>query len=357
MKPDLAALIAYWQKALRLQDWRIVASYVKNLCDPGGREVWGLCCPLVDNKSAQIAIRDPSTPPSGATSKEAAAQVEETVIHELLHLHFAPFGTAAPAEIAAEENAVWAISEALHRKKGTGKEYKIARAMLANVTRTRRQRKTMDPKRFQEALDALTSGDTEKCAEILKAIMAEAASGGAPAADPGDMAADAEPGAGKPGDNMAADAEPGADPNKGRRSRNAAEAPHVARMSAAAGTMTREALRAMVHNARTIDGIDLPVNVEQAILKAPTLAAGTELLSTAKAMAAAYAKKPGTAPANAGNGAQHGSNAARRRSGAEPAANESEPEGLTGAQRRLRHGLKSRGRDDLIDKVRPRAAK
>jgi len=131
--PDLAALVAHYQRELRLLDWRLDVSYAPDLADVKGRQVWGLCYPVPDNKSARIVIRDPSTPPKGATPEQAAAQVVETVVHELTHLHFAPFGNVTPAAIAAEEQAVWALAEALIRAKGTPEEAMYARAMLAQI--------------------------------------------------------------------------------------------------------------------------------------------------------------------------------------------------------------------------------
>lgn len=131
--PDLAALVAHYQRELRLLDWRLDVSYAPDLADVKGRQVWGLCYPVPDNKSARIVIRDPSTPPKGATPEQAAAQVVETVVHELTHLHFAPFGNVTPAAIAAEEQAVWALAEALIRAKGTPDEAMYARAMLAQI--------------------------------------------------------------------------------------------------------------------------------------------------------------------------------------------------------------------------------
>ena len=135
--PDLAPLVAPYQRELRLLDWRLDVSYAPDLADSRGRPVWGLCYPTVDAKVATIVIRDPATPPDGATAEQAAKQVVETVVHELLHLHFAAFGTSSPAEIAHEEQVVWAISEALINAKGTPEEGLIARAMLAQIDRAK----------------------------------------------------------------------------------------------------------------------------------------------------------------------------------------------------------------------------
>jgi hypothetical protein len=135
--PDLASLVAHYQRELRLLDWRIDVSYAPDLVSSAGQPVWGLCYPTVDAKVAKIVIRDPATPPSGATPEQAAAQVVETVVHELLHLHFAAFGNVYPAEVAAEEQAVWALAEALIRAKDTPDEAMLSRSMLAVIDSSR----------------------------------------------------------------------------------------------------------------------------------------------------------------------------------------------------------------------------
>jgi hypothetical protein len=131
--PDLAALVQHYQTSLRLLDWRIDVSYARDLCDHAGNAVWGLCYPVADAKVAKIIIRDPATPPEGASPDEALRQITETVVHELVHLHFAPFGNRAPAAIVAEEQAVWALAEALVQAKGTEAEQNIARSMVARI--------------------------------------------------------------------------------------------------------------------------------------------------------------------------------------------------------------------------------
>lgn len=127
-KPDLAAMLAELQRELRLQDWRIDVAYAPNLTNRAGYPVHGLCSHLVDAKVASILIRDPATP---ATDSDPS--VEETLVHELVHLHFAPFSGASSAEIAAEEQAVWALTEALHGAKTAARRGQIARAMVARA--------------------------------------------------------------------------------------------------------------------------------------------------------------------------------------------------------------------------------
>ncbi len=196
--PDLAALVAHYQRELRLLDWRLDVSYAPDLADSRGRPVWGLCYPTVDAKVATIVIRDPATPPEGATAEQAARQVVETVVHELLHLHFAAFGTSSPAEIAHEEQVVWALAEALINAKGTPDEALLARSALVAIDRARAEMRTkvkaatapekpkmLDPKLALEGLKIITAKDAKGALELLNRLLASAL-GGEDAADPED---------------------------------------------------------------------------------------------------------------------------------------------------------------------------
>ena len=196
--PDLAALVAHYQRELRLESWRIEAAYVPDLTDASGRAVWGLCAPLADAKVAKIVIRDPATPPDGATAEQALEQVRETVIHELAHLHFAPFGLQAPAEVSAEENAVWAFAEALAKAWGTPDAPLVARGMLAAIDDVRARlvaspsskelrHMEMDPKLAAEAVGLLASKDAKGALDFLQRFVTAALGGkaeGEPSAEP-----------------------------------------------------------------------------------------------------------------------------------------------------------------------------
>lgn len=191
--PDLAALVAHYQRELRLLDWRLDVSYAPDLADSRGRPVWGLCYPTVDAKVATIVIRDPATPPDGATAEQAAKQVVETVVHELLHLHFAAFGTSSPAEIAHEEQVVWALAEALIKAKGTPDEAMYARAALVAIDRStakvraakaQEKENMLDPKLALEGLKIITAKDAKGALELLNRLLASALGGGAEAEEP-----------------------------------------------------------------------------------------------------------------------------------------------------------------------------
>jgi hypothetical protein len=182
VKPDLQALLVELQRELRLQDWRVEISYVPNLTNGAGYPVHGLCSHLVDAKVASIAIRDPETP---ATASDPS--VEETLVHELVHLHFAPFSGSSSAEIAAEEQAVWALTEALHGAKTAARRGQIARAMMARAAagattgKVVRSQK-MDIAMLLAALKAALQADDPKAA--IEALLKEVEGAGAAPSDP-----------------------------------------------------------------------------------------------------------------------------------------------------------------------------
>jgi hypothetical protein len=176
IRPDLQKLLDELQRELRLRDWRVEIAYRPNLAADDGRPVYGLCTPLVDGKMAQILIRDPATPLSPSDPS-----VEEILIHELVHLHFAPFATSRPAEIAAEEQAVWALTEALHNAKDASRRAHIARAMVALEKRatgrvaprlaTRKREANMDLTMLLAALKAAyASGDIEQIKALIDQV-------------------------------------------------------------------------------------------------------------------------------------------------------------------------------------------
>lgn len=144
-RPDLSALVAHYKEALGLQSWTIDVSYGADLATDDGHPVWGLCRPTPQRRMATIQIRDPQTPPPGATPEFAAQQVVETLVHELVHLHWAPLELRGRAEVMLEEQAVDALSAALVAARGTPQEGQIARAMLAIVPVS--SAKTSAPKR------------------------------------------------------------------------------------------------------------------------------------------------------------------------------------------------------------------
>jgi len=191
--PDLRALCDALQSDLRLRDWRVDVAYVPDLRDSSGSPVYGLCSHLVDAKRASVAIRDPRTPLSASDPS-----VEEILIHELVHLHFAPLSGDTRAEIAAEEQAVWSITEALASARTGARKAQIARAMVAGVERARRQRgrtapteRRMDPVLLAAIVAALNNEDPAQAVSQVKELISQLQSASAPAEEP--MSADAPP--------------------------------------------------------------------------------------------------------------------------------------------------------------------
>lgn len=164
MKPNLLELVDRWQGLLRLRDWQLDVRYVTDLAAPDGSPCFGLCSRFVDAKRARILIRDPETSAALSDSHD----IEDTVVHELLHLHFAPLAEDTPAGIAAEEQAVWAISGAFTALgKDSGQQARFARAVVATARRARNTRSSrkethmLDPV-LLAALKAAAASDDPK---------------------------------------------------------------------------------------------------------------------------------------------------------------------------------------------------
>lgn len=252
-RPDLAALGAYWQKVLRLQDWRVRWEYVRDLCNAAGQPVHGLCSYLADNKTATIRVRDPETPIPGDPKDP-----EHTVIHELSHLHYAAFCASTPAEITAEEQGVWAFSDALYAVKGTPQEGVIARAMVARAEERRALVARMGGQRSMDMVDpmviaaleaALEAEDPKAAVQALLEKVKGMGGGDEPAAQEAekpDMAQETEEPNKPP---MAALAEPAAVPRAQRASMPAR--PAAPEMAQQLRAMMNEALAPIVRDMDT----------------------------------------------------------------------------------------------------------
>lgn len=108
MKPmsqkKLDSLCLQWQALLRLKDWNLTVriSPITRL----GDDYVGCCSYQLSHKHAVIEL----------TGEE---DIEETLVHELLHLHFAPLGITdecGPRDVG-QEQAINLIAEALIRLK------------------------------------------------------------------------------------------------------------------------------------------------------------------------------------------------------------------------------------------------
>lgn len=108
MNPNLDELLAKWQPVLRLQDWDIEILYVKphELAPNTGGEV--IRCDK--KKVARIKVLDPDNFDPCLIVKQ---DVEYTVVHELVHVHFAVFDGLKDAEDTLYEQAIHKMAQAL----------------------------------------------------------------------------------------------------------------------------------------------------------------------------------------------------------------------------------------------------
>ncbi len=87
-QPELETLCAEWQTILGLSDWyvEIEINRKENFCKGKFQGKWlnGLNSPNLQTKAAFINIIDPVDYPDSAILPQ---DMEETLVHELLHLH------------------------------------------------------------------------------------------------------------------------------------------------------------------------------------------------------------------------------------------------------------------------------
>lgn len=111
---ELDEALAYWQDALRLRDWRLKAeiSYRQDMLDDEGVAA---CSPALENKCAHIALIHPSNFPDSPWPQDH----EQSLVHELLHLHTEPIMPTEydEARDIANEQAIECISWGLVKLK------------------------------------------------------------------------------------------------------------------------------------------------------------------------------------------------------------------------------------------------
>lgn len=116
---QLEALCREWQGILRLQDWRVFLrkTRARDMSNPDHQ---GECEWVLSRKEAYISLLDPVDYPPDAIEPQ---DEELTLVHELMHLHFAPFwtdkGEDDPERIAMEQ-AIELTAQALVRLKRNG---------------------------------------------------------------------------------------------------------------------------------------------------------------------------------------------------------------------------------------------
>lgn len=100
---DLAKLCLKWQRILRLQDWTIYIRFARHY--EISANVAGEVDVVVLKKTARISIIEPIDYHNQAF---CAQDIEKTVVHELLHLHFAQHDAALT--LTTEEQAVESLA-------------------------------------------------------------------------------------------------------------------------------------------------------------------------------------------------------------------------------------------------------
>ncbi|MEW6044997.1 MAG: hypothetical protein AB1609_00710 [Bacillota bacterium] len=106
---ELTEKCRLWQRRLRLQDWDIVTKIVR--ADDMHSDGQGECMWVIERKEAIIKLLDPvDYSPRSPFEQDH----ERTLVHELLHLHFAPFTAKdGTPEDVAQEQAIQCLAKAL----------------------------------------------------------------------------------------------------------------------------------------------------------------------------------------------------------------------------------------------------
>lgn len=99
-------MCAKWQEILRLQDWDVKTGIFRSRDMTLGGE--GECEWNLERKMASIRLMNPIDYPEGAM---IPMDMENTLVHELLHLHFAPFFSEDKS--IEQEQAINAITDGL----------------------------------------------------------------------------------------------------------------------------------------------------------------------------------------------------------------------------------------------------
>lgn len=113
MRESALALVGHWQRTLRLQDWDIVVKLRPF------REMINCVGETTYNRSKKQAIVTLLDPDDNDGNDDFPYDMEQTLVHELLHLHFEDGGNTpeeCPVDFEQGINAVSAALVALNRK-------------------------------------------------------------------------------------------------------------------------------------------------------------------------------------------------------------------------------------------------
>lgn len=96
---DIPARLAYWQRRLRIQDWDIEARVERmSSIGPG---VFGNCARNNESRHARIRLLDPDDVDTSAIP--SSHDLEETMVHELLHVVFHCASEDTESRVAFEQ--------------------------------------------------------------------------------------------------------------------------------------------------------------------------------------------------------------------------------------------------------------
>lgn len=109
---ELRAQLTYWQRVLYLQDWTIDIRVVRQW-EMGDQHTLASCEWFIQRKDAIVRILHPNDLPgvSHRFLNGEECDYDISLVHELLHLHFAPFHKEQ--DEVAHEQAINSISRAL----------------------------------------------------------------------------------------------------------------------------------------------------------------------------------------------------------------------------------------------------
>jgi len=138
---ELDQALAYWQKVLQLQDWEVKAS-VERKKDITLDDVDAMVSWYFTHKKAIVRLLDP------IDYNELFDQDHEySLVHELLHLHFAGFDTTAKESLEEKllEQCINALSTALVSLKRAGSSSSVLTGLTLEVASTFKAREGVPP--------------------------------------------------------------------------------------------------------------------------------------------------------------------------------------------------------------------
>lgn len=107
---ELQRICQYWQKRLRLTDWELTIRFASLEELPPDSQACVL--PNLHARTADIMVLEPKAYEAAAYGGRPQ-DIENSVCHELLHLHLAPWETRNKAAEIQQEQAIESITGAL----------------------------------------------------------------------------------------------------------------------------------------------------------------------------------------------------------------------------------------------------